>query len=289
MNGSEPIDWARMAAPQEDAYDSEVSLHLARTTQSPLREALYERRPPDGAPAIFDGAIAVRPEEKPFFARPRFLAAPVDHPNLRRVESYLRRWPAAHEQVKRLLDTVHPFVDTSIPPHLRDFVLGSSSHSEEAHFGSVCVTVDHVLCLAQALVHETAHQKLRSLGVSVEQASRLLVNDPHDLFESPIRKDRKRPMTAVLHAEYSFIYVTCLDLHMIEGETDPAIREDMLMLLARNVPRMEAGLALIEQHAETDAEGRAFVGAFLAWAGEVIRRGNEVLDANGYGMPPLPE
>jgi HEXXH motif-containing protein len=278
-----------MATPQDDQYDSEVSLRLAETSLEPLREALYQRRPPDGAPAIFDGAIAIRCIETSRLAPPRFQAAPADHPNLSRAAGYVRRWPAVHEQMKRLVDTIHPFVDLLIPPHLRDFVLGSSSHSEEARFGSMCVTVDHALCLAQAVVHEMAHHKLRSLGVSMNRAARLITNDPLRLFESPIRKDRKRPMTAVFHAQYSFIHVTCLDLHMIEGEADPVTREDMLMLLARNVPRMEAGMDEIEPNIETDAEGRVFVGAFLDWAREVIGRGNAVLDKNGYGMPALPE
>ena len=81
--------------------------------------------------------------------------------------------------------------------------------------------------------------------------------------------------------------MTCLDLHMIAGETDPEVRDHMLMLLARNVPRMEAGLVEMAGRLETDADGRVFVEAFVAWAADVIRRGNALLDASGYGAPVL--
>jgi HEXXH motif-containing protein len=218
---------------------------------------------------------------------PRFLSAPLDHPNLARAVDYLRRWPAAYEQFKGLIDTVYPLTDPTIPAAQRAVYLGSASHSIDAEPGAIYVTVDNALCLAQAMVHELAHHKLRALGVSLESATRLITNDPAQLFDSPIRKDRKRPMTAVFHAEYSFMYVTCLDLHMHAGESDEAVREQLLMLLVRNVARMEAGLVEIQQHVCTDASGERFMDAFFRWATEVLREGNALLDANGYGMPDL--
>src|SRR5260221_11585139 len=95
--------------------------------------------------------------------------------------------------------------------------LGSSSHSDEAEFGIIYASVESPLCLAQAMVHEMAHHKLRALGISAESATRLITNDPAQLFDCPIRKDRKRPMIALFHEEYTFVHVTCLDLHMIAG------------------------------------------------------------------------
>ncbi|MFX9012133.1 hypothetical protein ABTN18_20760, partial [Acinetobacter baumannii] len=76
-----------------------------------------------------------------------------------------------------------------------------------------------------------------------ETAQRLIANPPSQRFASPIRKDRARPMTAVFHAQYSFIHVTALDLHMLEHAADENERSQYLMLLARNVPRMRAGQA----------------------------------------------
>jgi HEXXH motif-containing protein len=159
---------------------------------------------------------------------------------------------------------------------------GSSSPSHEQWFGTVCVTVDDPIGCAQAFVHEMAHQKLRALGVSVESAWRLVRNDPRELYPSPIKIGRQRPMTAVLHAQYSFIYVVELDLRMLAAEPDPMTRHRMLQLLMRNVVRMEAGYETLAANVRTDREGAVFIDAFLAWARRAIAQGYDTLNANGY-------
>ena len=54
--------------------------------------------------------------------------------------------------------------------------------------------------------------------MSFESATAIVGNDPAQRHVSPIVKDRTRPMTAVLHAQYSYVHVTALDLHMLEAE-----------------------------------------------------------------------
>lgn len=276
------IDWARMAEPQDDQYDTRMTLELATTTTSPLRPEPYVRRATDGLPTIAGTEVAVRYLDQRDLPAPRFLPAPADHPNLRKALDYLQRWPAAYEQFLALIDSVHPCVDSTIHPSMREMLSGSCSHSHEWWFGTVCVTVDHPIGCAQAIVHEMAHQKLRALGVSVEEAWRLVANEPTELFPSPIRIGVNRPMTAVLHAQYSFIYIVELDLRMLEGESDPAVRDHILQLLMRNVVRMEAGYETLARNIRTDSSGAPFIEAFLAWARRAIERGYAVLNANGY-------
>jgi HEXXH motif-containing protein len=267
------LDWSRLAEPQDDGYDTAAALSLATG---------YTRRPVDGLPTIADGAVAVRYLDQPEMAPPRFALAPPDHPNLGRAVDYLRRWPAGYTQFRALVDSVHPCTDPQIPPPLADVTVGSSSHSHEQWFGTVCVTVDNALGCAQALVHEMAHQKLRALGVSVEGARRLITNDPADLYPSPIKIGIRRPMTAVLHAQYSFIHVIQLDLFMLAGEDDLRARHHILQLLLRNVVRLEPGHATLAAHARTDAEGAPFLAGFLAWSRRALDAGYAALNANGY-------
>lgn len=276
------IDWARMAEPQFDQYDTEMTLTLATTSGSPLRPEPYVRRSSDGLPTIAGTGIAVRILEQRELAPPRFALAPPDHPNLANALAYLRRWPEAYAQFLALIDSVHACVDPAIPAETLAVTTGSCSHSHEWWFGTICVTVDHAVGCAQAFVHEMAHQKLRALGVSVESAWRLVANDPAELFLSPIRIGVARPMTAVLHAQYSFIYVVELDLRMLAGETDPVVRDQILQLLLRNVVRMEAGYETLARNVRTDAFGAAFVDAFLQWARRAIDRGYDALNENGY-------
>ena len=281
------IDWARMAAPQTDQYDTGVVLELAATTTSPLRKDPWVPQPVDGHPTVFDGRVALRESEQFVMTAPEFPTAPFDNPNIPAAERLLKRWPEAHEQFATLMDSIDPHTDVSIPTDRGASSLGSSSHSLEEQFGAIIVTIDNVYGLAQALVHEMSHQKLRAMGVSLEAADRLVTNDPQQLYPSPIKIGMNRPMTAVLHAEYSFIHVTALDLKMLDGETDEFALECLTMLLARNVRRMEMGFPVIDKNVETDEEGQEFVRAFLSWAADVIDGGNRRLDLAGYGQPDL--
>jgi HEXXH motif-containing protein len=211
----------------------------------------------------------------------------VDHPHLPLAAALLARWPAGHEQFKRLIDTVHPLTDTTITPVTRAVQLGASSWSEEARLGTIFVTVDNVPGLAQAMVLQMAHQKLRALGIPREGTTHLVENDPEERHDSPLGRGRKHPMLAVLHETYAFTHVACLDLHMLAAEPDPEAHEHLLMLLARNLPRVAAGVETVALHLRADADGAAFADAFLAWARAVIAWGDRALDENGYGMPVL--
>ncbi len=279
----ESIDWSRMAAPQNDGYDTEMTLRLAENGRTALRPLPYRRRPLDGAVSFCDGRVAIRPAREGGMLSDRIVPASLDHPNVAKGGALLARWPEAYAQFVQLVDTVYPYTDPA-QASLGEAALGSSSHSYEEEFGSVHATVDDALGFAQALIHEMSHQKLRALGVSIETAERLITNDPSQQFESPIRKDRKRPMPAVLHAQYSFIHVTALDLHMLDTAEGERERQCILMLLARNVPRMHEGYAEVSRNIKTDAAGRLFLDAFMNWSEEVMQRGQAELDANGYGV-----
>lgn len=273
------VNWTRMAEPQEDQYDTRVTLEFATTGGSPLRRELYVRRPTNGSPTIFDGAVAVRYLSAVCPRPSKHVNGALDHPHIALAAEYVRRWPTVFTQFRTLMDSFHPMIDLDVPPEKFGTVLGSSSHSEEWMFGTMYGTFHDPLGLAQAFVHEMAHQKLRALGVSFETTTGLITNRADELFVSPIRKDQPRPMSAVFHAEYSFIYVTALDIRMIEAEGDARNRAALLALLARNVARMEEGLRVIRQHIKVDADGRHFVSGFFDWAESTIARGNAILKA----------
>ena len=278
----ETVDWARMAQPQDDGYDTDMTLRLAENGVTPLRPLPYRRRSTEGEAIFCDGTVAVRPPPERGLKTDVIKPARVDHPNIAAGGALLSRWPNAYKQFTHLVDTVYPYTDSE-QASMGSQALGSSSHSFEEDFGSIHATVDDSLGFAQALVHEMAHQKLRALGVSLDTAERLIINSPSEEFESPIRKDRKRPMTAVFHAQYSFIYVTALDLNMLAKANGKREQQLILMLLARNVPRMQLGYEEVAVHVKTDEAGRQFVDAFMRWSRDVLRCGQAELDASGYG------
>lgn len=262
------IDWSRIAAPQDDGYDTDVALAL----RSPPPIASNGRA---AARSIFGGAVEVRELEGPYAAIEGFTAAPTDSAAIDAAEQFVHRWPAVARQFARLMRVLYPMRAESWPTE-PGAVKGSASHAFESHVGTMCATVADPVGLAQALVHELAHTKLRCLGIWLESADRLITNDPGELFESPVRKDTRRPMTAVFHAEYSFTYVTALDLALLDSD-DSELRVHVLALLARNVPRIAEGFDTVRRHACTDHDGRRFVDAFLDWAERTIRAGERKL------------
>ncbi len=284
------VDWQRMAEPQLDQYDTRVTLAAATTSGSPLRPEPYVRRATAGLPTIAGTEIAIRTLDQLDLRPPRFTPAPPDHPNLGKALCYLRRWPAAYDQFLALIDSVHPCIDQQFD---RQFLTGtgslsvsltegSYSRSQEWWFGTLCVTVDSAAGCAEAFVRELAHQKLRALGVSQESAWRLVTNSPAELFPTPLSQCVARPMTSVLHALYSLLYVVELDLRMFAAEADPAVRERMLRLLRRNVARAESGCETVARNIRTDAAGAQFIRALLRWARRAIERGYVALDGHGF-------
>jgi HEXXH motif-containing protein len=265
------VDWSRVAEPQDDGYDTDVAVSL-RTTP-PIAED-----PRSSTRRIFGGAVEVRELEGPYaeITAHGFSGAPTDAAEIDMAERLVHRWPAVSRQLQRLMQVLYPMraENWSSEPGA---VKGSASHAFESHVGTMCATVTDPIGLAQALVHELGHTKLRCLGIWLESADRLITNAPDELFESPVRKDKLRPMTAVIHAEYSFTYVTALDLVLLGPDGDPAMRPHVLELLARNVPRIIEGFDTIRRHVRTDADGQRFIDGFLAWTERTIEAGAQQL------------
>ena len=144
---------------------------------------------------------------------------PLDHPNVAQGAALLRLWPEVLAQFVSLTDTVSLFLDAQT---MDDCVVGSICGQGAEGFGSIAATVNHHAGFAEALVHEMAHHKLRALGIQFDGADRLILNSPEQLFPSPIRYDCLRPMTAVVHAQYSYTYIIQLDLKILQAREDRA-------------------------------------------------------------------
>lgn len=215
------------------------------------------------------------PEFESFSAN--YLDAPADHPNIGLAAEYVRRWPAAFAQCQRLVEAIHPAIDPRIPLESTEIYRGSSCHSFERLFGTLWATIYCPIGLAEAIFHEMAHQKLRVLGVSFESATALVGNDPSELYVSPIIKDRRRPITAVLHAQYSYVYVTTLDIHMFRAERDPAKHEVFGRVLERNLARIEEGYQTLRRHFEPGEHGREFMEGFYAWTEKTMGLAKDLL------------
>jgi hypothetical protein len=265
------FDWSRVAEPQPDQYDTEVVLER-------LRQMEGFRRPPllGDTPTIFDGAVAVRPLEGSYL-KMGFSSAPLEDERIRLAEGYVRQWPTVFQQFKSLIYAFYPLSDPS-GIRIRPGGKGYVSDSFEECIGTLCASIEDPIGTAEAFVHEMAHNKLRSLGIMFESTQGFITNDPEDRYLSPIRIGVLRPMTAVFHAEYSFIYVTQLCLMLLAADPEEETRKYLLLRLKTLLPRMESGFELIEAKIQVDAIGRPFVDGFMDWARRVLADGRALLD-----------
>lgn len=285
LDGS-TLDWARVVSPQRDGHDSRIALQFAAA-------AGYVRRPVAGCKSILDGRIAIRPLEADTEVEGWCEQGELDSVNLERAATLLQHWPEGFSQFVCLIDTIFPIravqISTAAFPSATrapgSLMLGSASHSEWRRFGSLYTTSHDPIGTAQAFVHELAHQKLRALGVHVDRADRLVINSGEQQFESPVRKDKLRPMTAVVHATYSWFYICQLDCHLVEWALasggDPEVTL-FQRFLARNISLLAAGLETIHAHVEVDDAGAQFFPELLRQGAALIERACRLLDSSIY-------
>ncbi len=123
-----------------------------------------------------------------------------------------------------------------------------------------------VLTMAEALLHETAHNVLHAMM----ELDPILQNPPDELVESPWRPD-PRPLSGVLLAVHAFLPVEALLRSMI-AKGDPCVRSDTdegaepslrpvdLERRLERVRKMNAdGVQLLEKHMRPTAVGQGVV------------------------------
>ena len=216
------IDWSRMAEPQGDAYDTRSVLRLVAT----LRDChSVVAMPIAASPGPVWFAVAPVYAGRPAFERDfgRYRATGASHPNVARAVSLVERWPCGAMQARSLIRVLHAALDPDVADDVGWRLDESCSHSYEDAIGTMWATVHSPVGLAEAIVHEMAHHKLRACGVRFESAECLVANLPTERYPSPILDGRARPMPAILHAHYALLHMIALEIAILAGRVTPAI------------------------------------------------------------------
>lgn len=260
------IDWKRVAEPQPDEHDTIVALQLASEaglTLPALADECVVRGP------FFEAKVALEQQGRAWCENCR--PADLGHRNIYRASELIATWPEAYKQFARLVCYVYPMVQLWGGQDVPDSVVGSISGPGPRGFGSITATVNHHVGFAEALVHEMSHHKLRALGVEFESAQRLITNRSDEKYPSPIRYDRLRPMSAVLHAQYSYTYIAALDVSIIEGRADSERDAKVVKSsLAVIIPKLQFGLSVIRTNVQTDPAGKEFLEGFYDWSERIV-------------------
>lgn len=275
------IDWKRVAKPQPDGYDSHV-------IAASLFDVYGWKKIAPAADQLFtmcDGAIAVT--EDPTIR--------VEYPDTninmlsgfqrwnedyaKKIDPFLRTWTDGHEMLKLFLDQFWPKWSTFMGEHGMGCSSGhyemasalrENSNTKHMFLNAVYVTINSPHGCAEGIYHEVGHARLESIGLGInEHDSRLILNTQDELYSSPIRRDKKRPMSAVIQAIYSWIVFGENDIQnaIIPGHTRCSAE-----YLITNLPKIEDGLKEIRQHVRCTPEGTAFMDGYFEWGEDVVSR-----------------
>ena len=256
-----------MAKPQWNGYDTDMLVAMARErwgrvpTKMLIVKDVGERT---------DGLCAARDDDRGI----------VD------VFNRLASWPDGCRCLD-LLDTFTPLRTVDWPGG-RGCTSGHTHPCERDGRIGIFVTIDDPIGGADGVLHETAHQRLHAMGVDLERHDGLLLKGhledsedgwwyPEHLYFSPIRRDVKRPMTALLHGIYAWTF-------MLENE----LANDAAEYLAINVPKVRMGLETIRECAVWTNAGRDFFEGFAVWSADCVRRGLTLLKERDMRTEPVP-
>jgi hypothetical protein len=265
------IDWKKIAKPQADGHDATVLKYS-------LKEKFSHEKTVLGSD--FLQTVALEPYTGNF--NPGKQPASID--NIRKVESKMNIWPELAHTYEELIEFII-FADEGFGQW--NTTNGCScGHIFFNHKGTQCggkigvfVGMLGTLGTLEALAHEAGHLRLHMLGMHIEDHDNsLILNGPDELFESPIRKDKPRPMSAVLQAQYSYVMVSDMDLKYYDAFADePDKQACAVSYLRANIPRIAKGHDEVKKNVRTTTDGLQFMDGFWEYSDAVIERGLKLI------------
>jgi HEXXH motif-containing protein len=181
-------------------------------------------------------------------------------------------WPVVERQCAELVLALAPLTQGSATGSH-----GCTCGNFGDDWGWIYVTADSLWGFAEGIVHEMAHWKLRAMGIWFEHwTDLLLLNDPAERYESPVRKDMPRPMGAVLHGYYSYVHVAAMCVAMLKAAKAPTAGD--VDWTEVQLSRIEEGQATVRAFARgTPGVGDEFLAGLDEWATRVLTEGREVV------------
>lgn len=115
--------------------------------------------------------------------------------------------------------------------------------------------------LAEGWIHESAHLAMHGMGIHMESwDDQLILNQPDEVYESPVRKDKLRPAGAVLQGLYSYVHVVDWE-HRLALAGHRSIRDHLKI----NCGRLEEGLQTVNHNLRFTEEGHQFWLGLSEW------------------------
>lgn len=256
------INWARVAKPQADGYDLAAIASI---------EPRWKKKKSKTAVTLCKGAVAVLPDK----ARNDPAMLPVTVAALtkawaRAQTDFLDKWPAGYNAIRKYLDEFHAFTRPG-GGYGRGCSSGHIPLTESGPVHSIHVSINDPAGCAQGIYHEVGHLRLESLGMMLEtHDNRLILNGPDELYNSSVRFDKKRPMSAVIHGTYAWLMFTENDYWNYRGGKHDL--KNYSLYSFHNLVKIKNGVKEIKKYARATPAGKAFLSGIYDWADDLLAR-----------------
>lgn len=249
-------EFAKLARP--GAHSHELVKHVpSHDRVDGLRQPQREQE------KMFDSILIARAKD---FRVPNRMFFCSSHPNIRRAEKWINSWGNLKAELFELISFItpchEPFARTKNFP-------GCSCGSDLSRPFGLWTTVDSVVGISEGIFHEMAHQKLRHLGVTFDDGGLLLNNPATQTDLSPIRLDVLRPISAILHAQYSYSYVFDVYLHALKEDLDNDEKHELRLAISRVLSRLRFGRSTLLRLARPTNLGEQFLTELWRWFSEM--------------------
>ena len=281
------LPWESVAEPQKDFVDLEMLWSTADKLYG------YTKPPQNKELSLFGGRVGVN-----------LIALPNNHKKVITQEDYSKNNLAQlleltlsltpyYESVSKFLDVYHPYVNDDSDNVFEMNLSGLGCSCGPITYpktGTIEIssTYSNPIGAGDGIIHEVWHQRMHALGIDFETHSKLFfTNDDTEVYDSPIRKDKLRPIPAIIQAQYSYIGVTEYYQSLIENLFD---RKDSILtsrpkysnlsisnldswlrMSARNVYRIREGVDTIAANIKPTPDiGERFIYGYMNYADRVI-------------------
>lgn len=262
------IDWTKLAKPQPDYSDVEALRELEPGWTQPVLSA--------GTKFLLD-SIAIDPQVGVGrMSSYKAIATNITDEWIATQNAYLNKWSVGEGMLRVYLDYFWPFYIPTWGEGGKGCSSGHQMIDAKHTYHAVYVSTNDPGGCAQGIYHEAAHLRLESMGIKIEtHDGRLLLNGVDELFDSSVRFDKKRPMSAVLHGVYAWLMFTENDYHNFKAGMFSI--DDYRSYVERNIPKIIKGMDEIDAHARWTDEGKDFFAGVSDWAIDLIERTQGVL------------
>lgn len=283
------INWDEYIIPQSDKKDVKIfqSILKEHYNYEPISSDEYDVTMFDSEVGVIDWIY----EESSRLEKPK-----LDDRRISDIQTSLEPWDNGYIMCKSMLDNFMPTVVKEAPYKMMIGcscgIYGKKPYDDRYDKPeiSVMATINGTVGAAEGIVHELGHHKLHALGLDLEKyTDDFFENDFEEVFHSPVRFDKKRPISAVVHAEFSYIYVTeyynkFLDW-MLENEIGIYEQNSVRGYFQRqayNLKRIGNGLNTIPEDMKVTDEGERFMESLLQYGTKVWYYGYEQLVNAGF-------